>query len=169
MPSSARARLSLAVVGLLSLVAPIAAIVLSARGIGLVGQGRYFIPLWAGVAVVAALSFRAPTAWVRRGWWLATLLVAAIAVSDAVSFFGGLRRYTVGVHGPLNPLAHVAGGWNPPLPAWSLDAAFFVAAAALAVILSRPRAEEGGYSASRTAAAIRARWRGSSTLFPSSV
>ena len=143
--SSGRARLALALVVAGSLTAPVAAVLLTGRRLGLVEQGRYFLPLWVGIPILAAASFKAPAP--ARGWlwWLRRILIVLIAVSDAVSFFGGLRRYTVGVKGPLSPFAHVAGGWNPPLPAWALDAGFFVAAAILIVALwgRRERQEPG--------------------------
>ncbi len=143
--SSGRARLALALVIAGSLVAPVAAVVLTGRRLGLVEQGRYFLPLWVGIPILAAASFRASAPAQRWPWLLRRVLIVLIAVSDVVSFYGGLRRYTVGVDGPISPFAHVAGGWNPPLPAWTLDAGFLVATAVLVVALwgRRDRPEPG--------------------------
>jgi hypothetical protein len=126
--SSGRSRLSLALVIAASLAVPICAVLLTARRLGLVEQGRYFLPLWVGIPIVAAMSIRTSASGSRWEWLLRRALILAIAASYVVSFYGGLRRYTVGVHGPLSPFGRVAGGWKPPLPAWSLDGLFLLAA-----------------------------------------
>jgi hypothetical protein len=131
--SSGRRRLSLALVIAASLAVPICAVLLTARRLGLVEQGRYFLPLWVGIPIVAAASIRTTVSRSQWEWWLRRALILAIAASYVVSFYGGLRRYTVGVHGPLSPFDQVAGGWKPPLPAWSLDGLFLVSASLVLV------------------------------------
>ena len=141
--SSTRARLALLITVALSVAVPVALIVLTGRKSGLVEQGRYFLPLWVGIPILAAASVRNGSPETTWPWLLRRLLVVLLAVSDLVAFYGGLRRYTVGVRGPLDPFAHPAGAWKPPLPAWALDAGFLVAGGLLVIVLWGRSSSEG--------------------------
>lgn len=70
---------------------------------------------------------------VGRRWTV--LSVWALALGQAAAFAWALRRYLVGIDGPLLPTAVVKGTWHPPAPAWALDVAFFVLAALWATCL----------------------------------
>ncbi len=107
-----------------SLVLPTAVMVSQANRDGIVWQARDGFPLYVGVLLVAGAvagrNQRVSTepavgpiaAWVSR--WLVVLVVATVAVAQLVDFAWGLRTYTVGGLGTVNPFAHVPGGWSPP-------------------------------------------------------
>jgi hypothetical protein len=89
-------------------------------------QGRYSLPLAAGIPILAALQIdRArvlPDRLVRSfGTCLLTLFVAG----HLYAHFWATRRYTAGVKGTLNWLA--APGWDPAVPVWLLFLGFVVA------------------------------------------
>ena len=82
-----------------------------------VWQSRYALPLYVGVplmaATIAGRSKSLKALHVRR---LIISTAWVVAVCQFVCFFIALHRYTVGVNGGLNPFAHVAGSWTPPIP-----------------------------------------------------
>ena len=141
--SSSRARVALSFTLLASVGAPVIAILLTGRRLGLVEQGRYFLPLWVGIPILAAASFGSPRSGVIWTWRLRRALVILVAASDLVSFYGGLRRYTVGINGPLSPFTNAPGAWRPPIPPWALDAGFLAAAALLVTALWGRRQRPG--------------------------
>jgi hypothetical protein len=61
--------------------------------------------------------------------------MAAFAVGQIYAHIVAIRRFAVGVHGPLNWLT--ASGWDPPVPFWALFFGFGTAIAATAVWLVR--------------------------------
>jgi hypothetical protein len=113
---------------------------------GLVGQGRDFLALAAGIPVVAGACAR-PARPARpsrpagaagggaRGWRLAGVVLAVAFVGAQVAdFYGTLRRYSVGTSGPVNAFAHVTGGWSPPVPGPLLVVCFAVGAVGAAML-----------------------------------
>ena len=119
---------------------PTAMIAAHAHADGLVWQGRDGLPLYVGVPLVAgAIAGRSSAdpdvARVgglagRLALRLGTLVVVGVAAAQLVDFVWALRRYTVGLGATLDPFAHVAGGWRPPLTAPGLVALAVVAAVA---------------------------------------
>lgn len=99
-------------------VVPIAVNVVSAPTAGLIWQGRYSVPMYAGLGVIGMLGWRAaldrmssPAAVETSIRWGAC---AAFAIAEIVAFWWALRRFTVGSSGKL---------WlTEPLP-WSPDVA----------------------------------------------
>ncbi|MGH9101175.1 MAG: DUF2142 domain-containing protein [Acidimicrobiales bacterium] len=97
------------VAGLLvcSFLLPVLLVAVEARHEGILGQGRYWLPLLAGVLLVAA---EAGGAAIERP---SRLLWSAVAVSevviDVVCFQVALDRFRFGVGRP-----EIAAGWNPP-------------------------------------------------------
>ncbi len=83
-----------------------------AHRLGILWQGRYTLPLAVGVPLVsAALAER--SALVRR-WRTRTAVALSIGMGVAyiAAFLEALRRYAVGVNGPIDFLD---GKWSPPL------------------------------------------------------
>jgi len=101
------------------LVVPVILQYAEARRHGIGWQGRYTMPLAVGVPLVAmALAERSEMLrWPRLR--LATVLCVVIGVADLAAFAENLRRYTVGVAGPIDFLR---GSWHPPLGAPTLTA-----------------------------------------------
>lgn len=148
-----RALLSLALTVGAALTAPIALQMADIRQIGLGAQGRYFLPLAVGVPLVAAAIVPSrpvaaaaigPARSDRLTVGVAASLVVLVAAAQVVAFYATLRRYTVGVDGPLLLSARRAGSWHPPLAPQYLVVAFALAAACMgaAVILAIRRQGE---------------------------
>ena len=83
-----------------------------------VWQSRYAMPLYLGVPLVAAaVSGRSKK---LQPSHLRVMIVGAacvVALCQFLCFFVALHRYTMGVRGGLNPLAHGRDVWAPPIPA----------------------------------------------------
>jgi hypothetical protein len=118
-------RHAMVVVGLIttSLVLPTAIMVSEANRDGIVWQARDGFPLYVGILLVAGavagrnqrVTDRAMgrvAGWVTRR--LVLLVAATVAVGQLVDFMWGLRTYTVGGLGTINPFAHVSHRWSPP-------------------------------------------------------
>jgi hypothetical protein len=112
-----------------------------AQTLGYIWQGRYLLAVAAGLPLLAAaiLAKREP----RQEWLksavtrLPVTVTASTLVLGFLMFYTTLRRYTVGVHGPLL-LVHTA--WTPPGTVTSAFLLYLVGAglAALVVLKSRP-------------------------------
>jgi hypothetical protein len=104
-------------------------------------QGSYTLPLAVGVPILAAFTLAAT----ERGRDLVNgrlVLVVGLVVGfgQFLAFAQDLRRYTVGVDGPLAYFQRPQ--WNPPLPPLLLTIAYAVAVAAfVAWLLGRPTAD----------------------------
>jgi hypothetical protein len=108
---------------------------LGAHHVGLIAQGRYYLPLVAGLPIVAAAaSTTVGSTALHERRVLVTIIVAA-ATAQAVAAIWTLRRYAVGIDGPLWPATRVANGWQPPIPAPVLDVLFILGWVALAAVL----------------------------------
>ena len=87
----------------------------SAGSVGYVWQGRYGLPLAAGVPIVAGILIaRSPNAPALRGR-LAGVLAVTFGVSQVLALFQSLRRNSVGSTGPVFFFLHPT--WAPPVPA----------------------------------------------------
>lgn len=81
--------------------------------IGFIWQGRYSIPTASGLIVVGSTDWLSTVlrSWRRR------LVLGAIGVAELLTFWGVLRRYTVGADGSWL-FRH--GAWQPPMPPFVL-------------------------------------------------
>lgn len=112
------------------------------RAHGVEGQGRDFMGLLVGAPLVAGAFTGAPNLADRVAARLSTIVIALLALGQAVDFYSALRRYAVGLEGPLDAFARVPGGWQPPVPGAVLVSAFALAMVAFAVVVyrsTRPR------------------------------
>lgn len=116
----------LALLGLGVLVLPIVADLRSAASIGFVWQGRYTLPIAAGLPVLAGMALDRRAA-ATGGVWPATVL-GAVALGHVVALLAVARRFGSGADAEwvasLDPT-----GWSPPVPVVVL---LLVAVAALA-------------------------------------
>jgi hypothetical protein len=98
-----------------------------ARRVGLVWQGRYLLPILAGLPLVSATVLDRPERW-RLVWRALTpVLAVSLFVATAAAFFQALRRYAVGATGALD----LRGTWRPLGGQWSVIAIMLVATAGL--------------------------------------
>jgi hypothetical protein len=107
-----RVAVAMVVVILAVLAVPVALSVGQAHRLGIIWQGRYTLPIAAGLPLVGLSSVR-PLAVLRR--WRVPLVVAAaaaMAVAAMAAYLEALRRYAVGVSGPIDFLG---ARWHPPL------------------------------------------------------
>ncbi len=104
-----------------------------ARSVGLIGQGRYYLPLVVGIILLAGASAGRLEAFGPALRRVGSVLIAMVAVGQVGAFVWALRRYVVGSTGPLNPLARVVSGWAPPINPLVLDLLVVIVAAAYAV------------------------------------
>jgi hypothetical protein len=141
----------------MSLVIPAVLELAEARTLGLIGQGRYYLPLAVGVVLLAAATAGRLTSAIRRLPRIAPIVIAMVALGHAAAFASALRRYLVGALGPLNPLAHAPSRWSPPINALVLDLFVVVVAAAYALWAIRLTRSGPGSSAADDRAADRTR------------
>lgn len=106
--------------------------------IGFDWQGRYGLPLYAGVPILAgALADPAPLG--RLGTRLARSAIVLLLAAQVAAFVAAARRVGLGAPRGWNPFDYLAGApWAPPLPAGVLLAAFVAATAALGWALLSP-------------------------------
>lgn len=142
---SRRGRATLATLTVAAVAIPTALVASHARQQGLwLLQGRDMLPLLVGLPLSAAV-----VAGRRRRRLLEVMGYSVVAVVWAcllVFFTESLRRYTVGVSGPLDPLTILPGGWRPPLGAPVLLAMFTLADGAyllLGLALTRAASRSG--------------------------
>ena len=130
----------LAVAVVLAVGVPFGVIFFTARQSSL-DQGRYFLPLVVSIPIVCGVGGAQPGLPDRAAARWSAVVVALACAGQAAAGVWALRRYLVGVRGPLLPTARVPGAWHPPVPGWSLDLGFlagWAAVAALARLASRP-------------------------------
>jgi Predicted membrane protein (DUF2142) len=111
-----------------SFVVPVVLMVVAAPSYGFVGQGRYFLAIWVGVPIVAAglVKWDPHSA---RARLLITTMGLLIASGQAAAYYWALRRYIVGIPGPLVWRANSSPRlkppeWHPPIPGWWLVGIF---------------------------------------------
>jgi len=145
----------LILLGLAVLVIPVAIAYSQSHRLGVVWQGRDILPLAVGIPLLAVALLEQSE--VVRPWRVraATILCLGMGVADVAAFVEALRRYTVGVTGPLDFLD---GAWRPPLGSLTVTAGccVFVGllmalvthevhySAALAGAYPRPARSDGG-------------------------
>jgi hypothetical protein len=85
------------------------------NGVGFTWQGRYGLPYAVGVPILAGMLIeRSPIDGFLDRRRILLVLGAALVVAQTFAFWQMLRRYTVGLTGPLQ--FWVAPQWTPPLP-----------------------------------------------------
>lgn len=92
-----------------------------ARRLGIVGQGRYIMPVAVGIPIL--LGYAASRGDWNKRWVPAALLVSAVAIAvvHVSAFVQALHRYRTGV---LAPIWTAKADWNPPIT-WWLDIVLF--------------------------------------------
>jgi hypothetical protein len=108
------------------------------RDIGFQWQGRYTLPLAAGVPLVAA--FGATRSRVRDldTGRLVGVVVVGVAFAQWLAFAQALRRYSVGANGPILFFT-VRPRWDPALPAFLLLVVFAAALLVYTVTVLSPQ------------------------------
>jgi hypothetical protein len=140
--SRGRAAVSLILTAVAALVVPWALIIADARTNGVLGQGRYFLPLLVAVPILAGVTARVRRRDVEqtgqgRRWpgWARFGVLACLAVGQVAAYAWALHRYLVGENGPLWPSTQVPDGWTPPVSGVILDLSFMVASIAFVVLV----------------------------------
>jgi hypothetical protein len=93
---------------------------------GFIEQGRYYLPLVAGVPLLAGLILSRSRLSGSEQQRAAAVTVGLGVFGQIAAFVWTLHRYTVGAGGPINPFDRLRDGWLPPLGAPGLDAAMLV-------------------------------------------
>ncbi len=111
--SSARARRAWTLLLLLAtvVVLPVVLDYSVEHRLGIDGQGRYWLPIAVGVPLVSVALLDRFAAHARFRTHTASLLAIGVGVASAAAYLGTLRRYAVGVNGPIDFLH---GSWHPP-------------------------------------------------------
>ena len=136
-------RLTLGLMAGAVLVLPTLIVTAGARTHGFIGFGRYFLPLYMGLPLVAGgILANHLSGDDRRA---TRVVVWGALVGQVVAFVWCLHRYLVGSGGPLSPLQKVPGGWSPPVPGAALDVVFALATAAAGVVLLGTVDQLSGY------------------------
>ncbi len=159
---SGRARLAMALLVVGTVLAPVVLASLHARTDGIIWQGRYVLPLAAGLPLIAGLagaSMRRDRSSSRSSRLMALVLVTAMLLAQLVALYGLLRRFAVGDAGPLDLTLKPPGAWTPPIPSIVVIAGAAVATmAALAWFLwlvdRGDRASDAGSATSRTGSQV---------------
>ena len=130
---AARTRVSVAVAVLLTLcvAVPVAYQLRLADSVGYFWQGRYLLPLAAGVPILAGVGAGRTATAIPRVTRFAAVIAVALAVAQWLALAQLLRRYSVGTDGTI--WFFTAARWDPPVPALVL----LVAAAALLALAVR--------------------------------
>ena len=118
-----RSRRELAALLLLILIVVAVPVVISydqAHRSGIVWQGRYMMPMAVGVPLLSAALIERSEILHDVHQRLALPLCALVGLGQICAFAQALRRYTVGLAGPLDFFFH--GSWQPPLGAPGLCA-----------------------------------------------
>jgi hypothetical protein len=134
---------------------PIPITLVHARTLGIVWQGRYMLPLSAGVPILAsALGNRNPdgsTLWIRLAIFL------ALALASLLAFIETLRRYAVGNQGPFDL---IGARWHP-VEGWALALLWYLVAYGLLLVvlgaLESPRRQRASDAVRRGPAHARRR------------
>jgi hypothetical protein len=135
----ARAALVVAVLVLAAVLLPVVIVYSQVHRLGIVWQGRDIMPLAVGVPILAA-AVGGDERVLRRSdgrvlAWVGTGTCAVLGVAAVAAFFEALRRYAVGVDGPVDFLSSGAS-WHPPVGSAAALAAACASVAALAFGIS---------------------------------
>jgi Predicted membrane protein (DUF2142) len=126
-----RRRQALVLVGLAAatIFLPVAIQLVESSNYGILWQGRYSLPLAAGIPLLAAFIIgRRSPGLERRHRWLATTAIVAIAVGHAGAFIWCLRHFMWG----QGQWSFLHSQWEPPVPGIVLVIAFVAVTSAYA-------------------------------------
>jgi hypothetical protein len=116
---------------------PLAINVFTNSRAGLTYQGRYTLPLFAGLAFLPMTNYRSP--WREKRdpqWWLVAAVVMLVCVAEVGAFWQMLRRFAVGADGKIVLTGKL--GWEPPVAPMLLIVANAVAMIAVVWSVIRP-------------------------------
>jgi hypothetical protein len=95
-----------------------------ARNVGFDWFGRYSYPIYCGIIVVAAAiaeipqrppqALRSPNEGAQQRFIV--IVACLVGGSQFLDVLWAIRRYVVGLSGPLNIFSHLRGGFTPPVP-----------------------------------------------------
>jgi hypothetical protein len=130
-----RRRMAVSIAALLGLVVVVPAVLefIEARRFGFGWQGRYTLPLAVGLPILCGFALAQESRRILPRGRLAIVLGIAFVVAHFLAFGENLRRYTVGINGPLT--FWLDADWSPPLRSSLLLVAFAVLLVALALWL----------------------------------
>lgn len=131
---SGRERLAMGLLVVATVLAPVLLASLHARTDGVIWQGRYVLPLTAGLPLIAGLAGAAPRgarSISRSSRLIAPVTVIAMLSVQLVALYGLLRRFAVGDGGPLDLTLKAPGAWAPPIPSVAV-----IAGAAVATVVA---------------------------------
>jgi len=120
-----------------------------AHTIGYFWQGRYLLPLAAGVPIIAGVAVGLSRGRIHLGRRGVTVAASFLALASFLAFAEALRRYTVGIHGRI--LFFTAARWEPPIPSVLLLVLF--AATLVGAVYALSRGEVPRRASSTVAAA----------------
>jgi hypothetical protein len=100
---------------------------------GAIEQGRDFLPIAVGIPIVALGCVRAQGRTAASARRLQTCFGTAVAIGQFFAFYFALRRYRVGVDGPIfgNGSLHASELWSPPLGTVTVEVLFLAACVAI--------------------------------------
>ncbi len=110
-----------------------------ARSVGFIWDGRYTIPLAIGIPLVAAVLIDHSQAMVGMRSRMVAVLGAGVTLGSFLAFAEALRRYSVGVTGPLD---YFHGRWSPPWGALTLTLGYLAVSALFVAFLWSLAAKE---------------------------
>jgi hypothetical protein len=129
---------------LLLLVVVFAPVIISygqAHRLGVIWQARYIMPMAVGVPLMAVALVERSGALRAVRPRVATTVCGVLAVAAFAAFAEALRRYAVGVKGPID---YLQGAWQPPFGATTLTVAALVVIALLALFVRHLVARDSG-------------------------
>lgn len=123
---------------------PIVATMLAAHTSGAIWRGRYTEPAAAGIPIIGGFLLAEAPAWRqdRRGRPAAAAVLTLVGVAGIVDLLAFLRRFMVGVHGPVDFFTR--GAWHPVLPAAFVVALAVGGTALLAAAVAFGNQQAGG-------------------------
>lgn len=129
---------------------PFAAEVVEIPTLYLFWQGRYSIPIFAGLMILSASALDNVDLPGRARRRLVFGVVTAVGIGQALEWCGALHRFVVGTNGTLSPLAW-ASGWRPPVPSpLLLVGGIALSGFAYGILYRRVARAENGYLAPAT-------------------
>jgi hypothetical protein len=108
-----RERLALLGLGVVTVGLPIVIHASQAQYIGIVWQGRYFLPAAVGIPLVAGFVLRGQETAPRPAHRFLPWVLGALLLTQLIALAVNLHRYAVGADGPWWPLP--ADAWQPPI------------------------------------------------------